>query len=86
MTLRFTFGNVIGAITTVAGFLVGHSDLITAASPKTGATIVTIGAIILGLTKNIVSHNADQIPAPNVVPIIPGVILEKTGPIKLQTP
>lgn len=86
MKIRLTWGNIFGALTTIAGFVVGHSDVITAASPRTGATIVTAGAVILGLTKGLISNNPDQIPANKTVNVAPGVMLEKTGPLKPQTP
>lgn len=79
--IRLTWGNVLGILTTAAGFVVNNSSTIAALSPVGGGKLITAGALVLGATKAIVSYNHDNIPDNKKVDVGP-VVLEKTGPLK----
>lgn len=80
MNLRFSLGNIVGVVTTVAGYVVEHADSLTALS-KYGTPLVAVGTIVLALTKGLVTHNADQIAPANKVQAGP-VLFQRTGLLK----
>lgn len=87
MKIRFTLGNIFGAITTAAGFIVDHQDKIVAASkavadaPPTGKGLLIAGILILAGSKNFLTHQAHNIPEEKKVGTGP-VIFEKTTILK----
>jgi hypothetical protein len=53
MKFKFTIGNVVGSVLSVAGFITEHTDIIKAVlPPKVGGFILAAGAAIL-----VFSHN-----------------------------
>lgn len=84
MKLRFTWGNLLGLATMAAGVVVNNSAAIQTLSPVGGGKLIAASAVILGVTSNLLSHNADLIPDANKTTLGP-VVLEKTGPLKPST-
>lgn len=81
MQIRFSLGNIVGVVTTVAGYVVQHSDTLVSLSPY-GKVLVAVGTVVLAVTKGFVSNNTAQIPQEKKVQMLPGVVFEKTGPLK----
>lgn len=82
MKIRFTLGNIVGAATAVAGFVVNNVDAInTVVGAHTGGILIAAGTLILAVSKNLVTHQAHNIPEAKKVEAGP-VVFEKTGPLK----
>lgn len=83
--IRFTWGNMIAIATTAAGLIKEAAPQLMVLVPGTGSKIVAIGAVIGLVTKGALSFNHDQIPEENKVQAGP-IMVEKTGPLKSDTP
>lgn len=81
MKLRFTLGSIIGLVTTAAGIIVSHDQVINLVTNSLGGKAVALGATILMVAKGVLSFNHDQIPDNKKAEAGP-VVFEKTGPLK----
>lgn len=79
--LRLTIGNIIGLATVAAGFIVNHAAIITAVTSSNGGKLAGLGAVVLTISKGILSFNADSIPNDKKLQAGP-IVVEKTGPLK----
>ena len=61
--IHLTFGNVIGAVGIVGGFITGHIDAINSLVPAWAATISTVGGLLTIFSHNILLHE----PKPEVI-------------------
>lgn len=85
MKLRFTLGNIIAAATTATGLIKAAAPDLVAISPAVGQKLVAAGAVIALVTKGMASFNHDNIPDDKKLELGP-IVLEKTGPLKPDTP
>lgn len=86
MKIRLTLGNVFGAVLGGAAWIAGHSDVIGSIVPaKYSTPLLGIAAAVLFFTKGGATSSAALIPEAKKVEAGP-LVLERTGPLKPQTP
>ncbi len=81
MKIRLTLGNFIGLVSTVAGAIVAHEQIISLVANSLGGKIAAAGVIILGIAKSLVDTDPETIPEGEKATLGP-VVLQKTGLLK----
>lgn len=82
MKIRLTFGNVIAILTTAAGAIAAHEQLITLVTSSIGGKAIAVGGALLAISKGFLSFNSGSIPEHKKATLGP-VVLEKTGPFTI---
>lgn len=78
MKIRLTLGSIVGLVTTTAGAIAAHDQIINLVANTFGGKVFVVGTAVLAIAKGIVSWNHQQIPETKKMEAGP-VIFEKTG-------